>query len=180
MQTLAPLLLGCCFGWVLHKGRLGRYETVVNVFLFRDLTVLKFLLSALMVSALGIQACSALGLAVPMPVAETYLVGNLVGGLVFGVGMATAGFCPGTVAAGAGEGRLDYLVAGSLGLGAGALLYGIAYPKLVPLLANPLHLGPVTLGQLLGVDTWLLVALFWELGLLLFYALERGAPRLRG
>ena len=58
MRTLAPLLIGCCFGWLLHKARLGRYETVVNVFLFRDLTVLKFLMSALMVSALGIQALS--------------------------------------------------------------------------------------------------------------------------
>ncbi len=177
MHTLVPLVLGFCFGFVLQKGRLGRYETIVNVFRFSDFTVLKFLMSALMVSMLGTQSLVALRLSVVVPVADTYLIGNLVGGLVFGVGMAVAGFCPGTVAAGAGEGRLDYIIPGGLGLYAGALLFGFGYEKVFPLLANPVHLGPITLARQLGVDPWLLVLLFWELGLLLFYLLERGPLR---
>ena len=54
-------------------------------------------------------------------VPATYIVGNLVGGLIFGVGMALAGFCPGTCAAGAGEGKLDYLIPGLLGFLTGAV-----------------------------------------------------------
>jgi uncharacterized membrane protein YedE/YeeE len=170
-------MLGFFFGVMLQKGRLGRYETIVNVFRFKDFTVLKFLMSALMVSMLGIQTLISLHLCGNLPVPETYLVGNLVGGLVFGVGMATAGFCPGTVAAGAGEGRLDYVVPGSLGLYAGALAFGVTYPKLFPVLATPAHWGPLTLSRALHVDAWLVVILFWELGLVLFYAIERGALR---
>ncbi len=179
MQIVAPLAIGIGFGFVLQKGRLGHYDTIVNVFRFKDLRVLKFLMSALMVSMLGIQALRSLGLAEEVPVAHSYLVGNLLGGVLFGMGMAVAGFCPGTVAAGAGEGRLDYLIAGSFGLYAGAVLFGLAYPKLMPLLGNLANLGAITAAELFHVDAWLPVLLFWELGLLIFYLIERGPLRPR-
>jgi uncharacterized protein len=170
---VSALAIGFAFGWLLQKARLGRYETVVNVFRFTDWTVLKFLVSALLVTVLGVQALESLGLACTVPIARTYLVGNLVGGLLFGAGMAVAGFCPGTVAAGAGEGRLDYLVPGSLGLLAGALLFGFAYPSFFPELVQVGDAGSATLGQATGASPWLFVVLFWELGLLLVYELER-------
>jgi uncharacterized protein len=174
MNVLEPLLVGCAFGWVLQKGRLGRYETIVNVFRFTDLTVLKFLVSALMVGMLGIQTLISLGLADDIPVPSTYVLGNLLGGVVFGAGMALAGFCPGTVAAGAGEGRLDYAIAGSAGLYTGAVLFGLTYPRLYPLVAGVANMGSVTLARALDVDAWLIVILLCEMGALLFYAIERG------
>jgi hypothetical protein len=174
MKILQPLLVGFAFGWVLQKGKLGRYETIVNVFRFQDLTVLKFLVTALMVAMFGIQALVSLGLAEDVPVAPTYVLGNLLGGLVFGGSMALAGFCPGTVAAGAGEGRLDYAIAGSLGLYTGAVLFGLTYSRLYPRIAGVVNLGSVTMARALHVDAWLVVILFWEIGLLLFYAMERG------
>ncbi|HEX7480111.1 MAG TPA: YeeE/YedE thiosulfate transporter family protein [Polyangiales bacterium] len=177
MSALPPLVIGCMFGFVLHKARMGSYAVIVNVFRFTDFTVLKFLMSGLMVAMLGLKLTGALQLSVGLPIAQTFVVGNLVGGVLFGIGMATAGFCPGTVAAGAGEGRLDYIVPGSLGLYAGALLFGLGYPKLFPLLARLGNFGSVTLPGVLRVDGWLAVALFWELGLVLFYLLERGPLR---
>lgn len=170
---MSALAIGFAFGWLLQKARLGRYETIVNVFRFTDWTVLKFLVSALLVGVLGVQALESLGLAGAVPIARTYVVGNLVGGLLFGIGMAVAGFCPGTVAAGAGEGRLDYLVPGSLGLLTGALLFGFAYPSFFPKLLPLGDAGAVTLAQATGASPWLFVVLFWEAGLLLFYELER-------
>jgi hypothetical protein len=177
MTILQPLLVGFAFGWVLQKGKLGRYETIVNVFRFTDLTVLKFLLSALAVAMLGIQSLTALGLVDAVPVAPTFLLGNLIGGLLTGVGMASVGFCPGTVAAGAGEGRLDYLVAGGLGLYMGAVVFGMTYPYVYPRVATVANLGSVTVMQALHVDGWLVVILFSEITLLLFYAIERGSTR---
>lgn len=174
---VAPLLLGVAFGWALQKGRLGRYETVVNAFRFTDLTVVKFLFTALMVAMVTIESLVALGLCAPVPVAQTYALGNLAGGVLFGAGMALAGFCPGTVAAGAGEGRLDYLIPGTLGLYAGAVLFGLSYPLFFPGLARIGRLGSVTAAQALHVDPWLLITVFCELGLLLFYVLERVIPR---
>lgn len=177
MAIVAPLLIGFGFGWVLQKGKLGRYETIVNVFRLTDLTVVKFLVSGLLVAVLGIQSLSALGLAGDLPVPQTYVLGNLVGGLVFGAGMALAGFCPGTVAAGAGEGRLDYLIAGSAGLVTGALLFGALYSRFYRVMSIA-NAGAATLPQMTGLDAWLMVILFWEIGLLLFYRLERPQPGL--
>jgi hypothetical protein len=177
MDVVRPLLVGFAFGWLLQKAKLGRYETIVNVFRFTDLTVVKFLVSALAVAMLGIQAMVSLGIVDDVPVAQTYVLGNLVGGLLTGAGMALVGFCPGTVAAGAGEGRLDYLIPGALGLYAGAILYGVTYPAVVPRIARVANLGSVTAMQALHVDGWLVVILFWEIALLLFYELERGRMR---
>ncbi|HSQ62032.1 MAG TPA: YeeE/YedE thiosulfate transporter family protein [Polyangiaceae bacterium] len=177
MKLLQPLLVGFAFGWVLQKGKLGRYETIVNVFRLTDLTVLKFLLTGLAVAMLGIQSLESLGIIDDVPVAPTSVLGNLVGGLVYGAGMALAGFCPGTVAAGAGEGRLDYLIPGGFGLYTGAILFGMTYSKVFPALAGPANLGSVTVMQALHVDGWLVVILFWEIALLLFYLIERGPLR---
>ncbi len=178
--AVAPLLLGFAFGWALQKGRLGRYETIVNVFRLVDLTVVKFLFTALMVAMVGVQTLVALGLADAVPVAQTYALGNLAGGVLTGVGMALTGFCPGTVAAGAGEGRLDYLLPGGLGLYAGAVLFGWAYPRFFPPVARVGRLGSVSAARALDVDPWLLVILFCELGLVLVYVMERGGLRDRG
>ena len=170
---MIPLLLGFAFGFVLQKGGLTRYHRVAGVFRFADLTVLEFLLSALVTGAAGILLFRAAGIAGPIPVTETYVLGNLVGGLLHGVGMALVGFCPGTVVAGAGEGRLDNLVFGIPGLFAGALAFGWAWPAFFPALARVGALGRVTLGELVHASPALLVLLFAELVALVFYAIER-------
>jgi hypothetical protein len=181
VQIVRPLLVGFAFGWLLQKGKLGRYEVVVNVFRFKDLTVLKFLLTALGVGMFGIQSLVSLGIVDEVPVAQTYVFGNLLGGIVFGAAMALTGFCPGTVAAGAGEGRLDYLIPGGFGLYLGAVLFGMTYSKVYPAIAAIGNLGTVTLMQAIHVDGWLVVIFFWEVALLLFYRIDRGPlPRATG
>ncbi len=176
---IAPLVIGFFFGFMLQRGRMGRYEVIVGVFRFTDLTVLKFLMTALVVAMVTTQALSSLGLAAATPMPETYWAGNFFGGLLFGVGMAVAGFCPGTVAAGAGEGRLDYLIPGALGLFCGALAYGQAWPKVMPALTAIGRLGPVGAARALGVEPWLLILVFAEIAALLLYAVERGPLRKR-
>jgi hypothetical protein len=173
MSPLAPLAVGFAFGWLLQRAGLSRYDRIVNVFRFRDLAVLEFLLSALITAAVGIRALVALGVATDLPIPATYVLGNLGGGVVFGIGMALSGFCPGTVAAGAGEGRLDYIIPGGAGLFAGALAYGVAYDRVMPWLSRQGRLGAITLADLLHVEPWLVVVLFTELGLLVLYQARR-------
>ncbi len=91
-DILLPLLLGFGFGWSLQKAGLSKYHKIVNVFRFTDLAVLKFMMTALAVAMVGVFSLSTLGLIVLPAVPATYVVGNLVGGLIFGVGMAGAGF----------------------------------------------------------------------------------------
>ncbi len=91
-DILWPLVLGFFFGWALQKAGLTKYHKIVNVFRFADLAVMKFMLTSIAVAMVGTFALSSLGLVTLPAVPATYVVGNLVGGLVFGVGMAGAGF----------------------------------------------------------------------------------------
>jgi uncharacterized protein len=92
VQLIPALVIGLAFGWLLQKAGLSRYSKIVNVFRFTDMAVLKFMLSALVVGMIGIYALRDLGLVTLVGTMPTYIVGNLVGGLIFGVGMAGAGF----------------------------------------------------------------------------------------
>ena len=177
MDVLMPLGIGFCFGWLLQRAGLSRYDRIVNIFRLRDFAVMQFMLSALVVGALTLQVLAALGVAGPYPLPVTYVWGVLLGGVLFGVGMALSGFCPGTVAAGAGEGRLDYLIPGALGLYVGAVVYGWIYPWFMPRLVALGNYGPLTLADALGVHPWLVTLIAWELVLIGFYWLERGVWR---
>lgn len=175
IEILEAVSIGFAFGWLLQKAGLSRYDRIVNIYRFRDLAVLKFLMSALVTGAIAVVGLTGAGVTGIVPVPRTFLVGNFAGGIVFGVGMAASGFCPGTVAAGIGEGRLDYLVPGVAGLVAGALAYGAAYSLLAPLAGRGVLSGD-TLPVWLDVEPWLVVAILTVATLVLFYAIERGGP----
>ncbi len=91
-DIIVPLVLGFGFGWSLQKAGLSKYNKIVNVFRFTDLAVLKYMMTALAVAMVGVFALSTFGLIALPTVPATYVIGNLVGGLIFGVGMAGAGF----------------------------------------------------------------------------------------
>lgn len=89
---ILALVLGAFFGLSLNKAGLTKYNKIVNVFRFTDLAVLKFMMTALVVSMIGLYALRGVGLITFPNVPATYIVGNIVGGLIFGVGMALTGY----------------------------------------------------------------------------------------
>jgi hypothetical protein len=176
-DVVHPFGVGVLFGLLLHWSGMTRHEPIVGVFRLTDLAVLKFLGTAIATGALATQAALSLKLAATVPVTPTLLAADAIGGAVFGVAMAICGFCPGSIVAGVGAGRLDSLIAGGLGLLFGALLFGLLSPRLAPIVGVG-SLGAITLPALVGVEPWICVALLIELALLGFYALERRpAPR---
>jgi uncharacterized membrane protein YedE/YeeE len=138
------------------------------------MAVLKFMMTALVVTMLGVYPLRMLGLIEFPTVPSTYIVGNLVGGLIFGIGMALAGFCPGTMAAGAGEGKLDYIVPGLLGFLTGAALFGLTYDKVFPPISKLLNIGSTVIPDLWNVNAILVVFVFALMALVLFYLIDRG------
>ena len=52
--NMIGLLTGLFFGILLQSSRVIRYDKQVNVLLFKDWTVLKFMLSAIVVGMVGI------------------------------------------------------------------------------------------------------------------------------
>lgn len=91
LNYLLAIFLGIFFGFSLNKAGLTRYNKIVNVFRFTDMAVLKFMMTALVVSMAGLYTLRGLGLITFPNVPGTYIIGNLVGGLIFGVGMALVG-----------------------------------------------------------------------------------------
>jgi len=92
MINVLAILFGVFFGFSLNKAGLTKYHKIVNVFRFTDMAVLKFMMTALMVAMSGLYALRGLGLLSFPNVPATYILGNLVGGLIFGVGMALTGY----------------------------------------------------------------------------------------
>ena len=92
MNYVIALFLGVFFGFSLNKAGLTRYNKIINVFRFTDLAVLKFMMTSLVVSMSGLYVLRGLGLITFPNVPATYIAGNLVGGLIFGVGMALTGY----------------------------------------------------------------------------------------
>jgi uncharacterized membrane protein YedE/YeeE len=91
-HLLIALILGLFFGFSLNKAGLTKYSKIVNVFRFTDMAVLQFMMTALIVAMTGLFGLRALG-ALKFPnIPTTYIVGNVVGGLIFGVGMALTGY----------------------------------------------------------------------------------------
>jgi uncharacterized protein len=151
------LITGIVFGFLLQKGRVAKYEVIVGQFLFKDWTVVKTMGTAVVVGAGGVYALVAMDLA-SLHVRPALFGGVLTGAVLFGIGMAVLGYCPGTSVAGCGEGRRDAMV-GVLGMFVGALVFVTMFPTLQPLINGLGNLGEVTLPQLTNTSPWLWVTL---------------------
>jgi hypothetical protein len=167
-QFILAIVLGIFFGFALNKAGLTRYSKIVNQFRLTDMAVLKFMMTALVVYPLRM-----LGVIEFPTVPSTYIVGNLLGGLIFGVGMALAGFCPGTAVAGAGEGKLDYLIPGLLGFLTGAAIFGLVYDQVFPPISKLLNYGAAVIPDMWNVNAILVVFVFAVMALVLFYLIDR-------
>ncbi len=91
-SALIAIVLGVGFGFSLNKAGLTSYKNIANQFRFTDMTILKFMMTAIVVAMIGLYAFRGLGWVTFPAVPATYIVGNLIGGLIFGVGMAGAGY----------------------------------------------------------------------------------------
>ncbi len=120
-QLMLGLVFGVVFGFLLQKGGVAKYDVLLGALFLTDFTVMKIMLTAIAVGMIGIFSMHALGL-VQLHVKPTRYAANIVGGLIFGVGFALLGYCPGTGAAALGQGNND-AIAGILGLIAGSYLY---------------------------------------------------------
>ncbi len=170
-EQLLGLVTGLIFGFLLQKGRVLRFEKQVGAMLLRDMTILKFMLSAILVGMVGLHLLAALHV-ITMSHKALNLGALGLGGALFGVGWAVMGYCPGTAVGALGEGRWHALFA-VLGMLAGAALYAELYPTCTTTILAWKDLGKVSLPGLLGVPPWLVIALFIPAVLALFAWFEK-------
>ena len=156
LQLLIGLGLGILFGFLLQKGGVTKYDVIIGQLLLEDFTVVKIMLTALITGMIGVHVLRSLGLAELHPKSGS-LGSSVIGGLIFGVGFALLGYCPGTVAGAVGNGYLDALLGGVTGALIGAGLFAALYPRLDASILHKGNFGDVTLPQLLKVNPWTVV-----------------------
>ena len=156
IQLAIGLAIGVLFGFLLQKGGVTDYDVIIGQLLLTDFTVLKVMLSAVVTGTLGVHLLRSLGLVRlhPKPGSLGTSVG---GGLIFGVGFAVLGYCPGTVAGAVGQGFLDALFGGIVGTLLGTGLFAAVYPKLQQPILSKGDFGAITLPELLQVNAWAVV-----------------------
>lgn len=173
-RLLLGLATGIAFGFILQKGQVTKYDRIVAFFRLTDLTVLKVMFSGILAGMVGVYLLHDLGL-VNLHIKPTILSANILGGLIFGVGMLLLGFCPGTCAGAFGEGRVDGLLRGILGILIGAGLYSEAHPLLQGNLLQVGVYGKLTFPGLFGVNHWILIVpVVLAFGTLLFWIDRKG------
>lgn len=149
-------VFGIVFGFLLQKGGATKYDVIVGQLLLIDFTVIKIMLSAVLTGMIGIYSMKTLGWVELYPKSGSARI-NIVGGLIFGVGFAVLGFCPGTIAGAIGNGYLDALVGGLAGILIGAGLFAAVYPKLKDGILKEKFCGNETLPKLFKVNDWVVV-----------------------
>jgi uncharacterized membrane protein YedE/YeeE len=165
------LVTGVFFGFFLQKGRVLRYDKQLGALRLMDMTIVKFMLSTVLVGMVGIYLLKDMGL-VKLSIKSTNLGANIIGGLVFGAGWGLLGYCPGTSAGALGEGRWDALW-GIIGMLVGAAIFAEVYSSLKTNILTWGNLGEITLPQVLGLSHWVVVPAFIVGALLLFWWFEK-------
>lgn len=172
MTTLIyGLVTGIAFGFLLQKGRVLRYDKQLGALRLQDMTIVKFMLSSVLVGMVGVYLLVDFDLA-KLSLKATVLGGNILGGLIFGVGWGLLGYCPGTSAGALGEGRWD-AVWGIFGMLAGAALFAEVYPVVNSTVLTWGVFGKITLPQTLGINHWVVIIPLIIAGLALFRLIEK-------
>ena len=174
-QLVLGLVFGLIFGFLLQKGGVAKYHILLGVLLLEDFTVVKVMLTAIIVGCIGIFSLQALEL-VKLHVKPTRYAANIIGGLIFGVGFALIGYCPGTGAAALGQGNWD-AISGIAGLMLGSYLFAEASGWLDKTLMKVGDRGKLMLPEVIGVSLPVFLMVFLPLLIAALFAIDRFATR---
>lgn len=169
------LIFGILFGLTLQYAKLNRYNTISSLAMLKDFTVAKAIAVAIGAGIILINIEIGLGFA-SFHTKPFLLVGIILGGIIFGSGMAILGYCPGTLPVSLGEGSLDALL-GIIGGLFGGFVYTVAFPSiqkfLGPDLGNLTFINLFTSGNFIYYLTSFLVAILFISAAFYLHKLEK-------
>lgn len=168
---ILAVAFGFVFGMLLHRGGVATYNTIVNQFLFKDFTVLKIMLTAIIVGGIGVLTLHSFGLAT-YSIKPADMLGVALGAAIFGVGMVVYGYCPGTGLAAIGTGSLHALV-GFFGMLVGGMLYAWSFTWVQQNILSVASLGKKRLPEMTGLPDWAWFAALSVIALVVFALIGR-------
>jgi len=160
------LVCGFLFGGILSYAQLNKYNVISGMARGENFAVAKAIFVTIGVGAILLNTEIAMGLAVYH--VKPFVFGGIVlGGLIFGAGMAILGYCPGTLAISLGEGSLDAL-SGIIGGLLGGLVYTIILPSISGILGP--DFGKISLNSMAGTNTLFFILVLTVSGLFIAIA----------
>lgn len=158
-SLVVAFIIGIGFGFSLERGGFGNARILAAQFYLYNMRVLKVMFSAIVTAMLGLFYFSWIGWLDLSLVytTDTYLVPQIVGGLLLGIGFVIGGYCPGTSVVSMSTGRTDGLIF-VLGMLFGIFVFGEVFP-LIENFYNSTPMGRVLLPQFFGVSFGLIVFL---------------------
>jgi uncharacterized membrane protein YedE/YeeE len=168
---ILAILFGGIFGFLLHKGNVVNYNVIVNQFRLKDFTVVRVMLTAVIVGGIGVYLLNQAGLA-QYHIKSADLLGVVLGSALFGVGMVLYGYCPGTGVAAIGTGSTHALV-GGVGMIVGGILYALNFSWIKENILTVWSYGKVRLPEITGIPEpifWIVLPLF---GLVVFRMINK-------
>ena len=134
MRYLIVLILGTFFGIVIAKSEVISWFRIQKMFRFQEAHMYLVMFSAILVGVVSLQLIKRMGITPvtgePLQIKEKpFQKGIVFGGILFGLGWAVTGACPGPIYAQIGAGELPALatLGGAL---LGAYLYALLRPRL--------------------------------------------------
>lgn len=180
MSLVIAFIIGIGFGFFLEKAGFGNARKLAAQFYFRDLAVLKVMFTAIVTAMVGVYVLSRVGFLDLSLVylTPTFLVPQIVGGLLLGAGFVIGGYCPGTSVVSASIGRIDGMVY-ILGMLVGMFVYGEIYPLIEPF-TTITPMGQTTLAAYFHLPYGILVLAVVLMALGAFAAAEWAEGRFGG
>lgn len=130
MTIFLAIILGLLFGFVLQKSGAANPQVIIDMLRLKDFHLMKTIAFAIGISSLALYVLLAIGLidVTHLGVKSSY-IGVIAGGVIFGLGWALSGFCPGTGVVALGTGRKDalFFILGGL---VGAFIFTLIYASL--------------------------------------------------
>ena len=164
------VVFGFVFGFLLHRGGVTTYDVIVNQFRLRDFTVLKIMFTAIVIGGIGVAVLNGIGHA-NLHIKPANMLGVTLGAAIFGVGMVTLGYCPGTGLAAVATGSLHALV-GLFGMLAGGILYALSFSWVSEKILTVGALGKVRLPDVTGVPAWAWLGILVVVAAVVFAVVE--------
>lgn len=164
------LLTGLVFGFLLQRAGVTQYRVIVGQFLWTNHIVLRTMLTAVVVGSIGIYAMHQMW-QVPLHLKPAAILGNVLGGVIFGIGMAVLGYCPGTGVGALGDGS-RHAPFGVLGMLVGAAVYAEVYPWMKASVLSVVDLGAVTLPDEAHVSPWVFIVSLGVIAAVVFWLLR--------
>lgn len=157
LQLFLGFLIGVGFGFLLDRGGATDFDIIVNQLLLEDFRVLKIIFTAIITGMIGLHVIVKLT-PVELQPKRCRWKPIIIGGLIFGVGFALLGLCPGTAAGAMGTGAV-HAVFGVIGMLFGAGLFASVYTHIQEFMSES-DLGPITIPDSLGVNPWWIILTF--------------------